>query len=61
MIVEQSKEIIEQVSQAFIGKSDIVEKSTDDYLCRRTHFAGGLSGSGKDDSGAGIFKSTRTQ
>ena len=26
MIVEQSKEIIEQVSQAFIGKSDIVEK-----------------------------------
>ena len=26
MIVEQSKEIMEQVSQAFIGKSDIVEK-----------------------------------
>ena len=26
MIVEQSNEIIEQVSQAFIGKSDIVEK-----------------------------------
>ena len=26
MIVEQSKEIIEQVNQAFIGKNDIVEK-----------------------------------
>lgn len=61
MIVEQSKQIVEEISKAFIGKTEIIEKVL------MTIYAGGhvlledAPGCRKDNTGTGIFQSAWTQ
>ena len=61
MIVEQSKQIVEEISKAFIGKTEIIEKVL------MTIYAGGhvlledAPGVGKTNTGTGIFQSAWTQ
>lgn len=56
MILEQSKQIIEEVNKAFIGKNDIIEKVLMTIYAGRAYPSGGLSGSRQDYSAMAFSK-----
>lgn len=61
MIVEQSREIIEEVNKAFIGKNNIIEKVLMTIYCGWTCPSGRLSRCRQNNPGPGVCQGSGTE